>query len=162
MMKMMNTKELIDPFELQIRRVCSLQARYRVLWLVGQPRSGKTRLARTVCERNGWQYINFTLDSGYLDRLVGSEEIYRPDDFLSTLRRLCANTDKEIIVIDQIEPLLGLWSWQWQDLFFKKIGRATRLKAGVVLVTRLRTRAQLARLVPNANHVFEMPEGEKR
>ena len=152
----MNTKELIDAFELQVRRVCRPQARYRVLWLVGRPRSGKTCLARQVCERNRWQYINFTLDPGYLDTLVGSEEIYRPDDFLSTLRRLCANRDEEIIVIDEIEPLLGWWSWEWQEVFFKKIGRATRLKAGVVLVTRLRTSRQLAPLVPNANHLFEM------
>ncbi|MGB0383772.1 MAG: AAA family ATPase [Ardenticatenaceae bacterium] len=154
-------EQSVHALEQRIHRVCGPQARYQVLWLVGAPRSGKTRLARTVCQRYGWRYINFTLDTEYLDSLIGHEETYRPADFIATLRTICAEATQEIIVIDEIEPLLGWWDWNWQEVFFKEVGRATRLSAGVVLTTRLRTPQQLLRLVPNADHVFDISQGEE-
>jgi hypothetical protein len=96
-----------------------------------------------------------------LDSLIGHEETYRPADFIATLRTLCAEATQEIIIIDEIEPLLGWWDWNWQDFFFKEVGRATRLSAGVVLTTRLRTAQQLRRLVPNKNHVLDILQGDE-
>lgn len=155
----MNFDALVKTLEERIRVICGEQARYRVLWVVGKPRSGKTSLCRTVCQRTGWKYINFTLDSGFLDSLIGREELYRPEDFLGTLKGIGNEAAAEIVVIDEIEPLLGWWTWEQQEMFCKQVGRATRLQTGVVLVTRSRTKEQLAKILPGIDHIFEMPEG---
>jgi hypothetical protein len=155
----MNFDALVKTLEERIRVICREQARYRVLWVVGKPRSGKTSLCRTVCQRTGWKYINFTLDSGFLDSLIGREELYRPEDFLGTLNWIGNDAADEIVVIDEIEPLLGWWTWEQQEVFFKQVGRAPRLQAGVVLVTRSRTKEQLTKILPGIDHIFEMPEG---
>lgn len=147
--------ELIESVE----RVCGPQARYRVLWVVGPPRSGKTTLCQAACRRTGWQYVNFTLDSGYLDSLSGREETFRPEDFLSSLRAWCASCPSEVLVLDEIESLLGLWAHQNQETFFRLVGCAARLKRGVVLATRLRGPRDLARLVPGPGHIFQIAGG---
>lgn len=94
-----------------------------------------------------------------LDSLTGREETYQPEDFLKYLRRLCQSTPAEVLVLDEIEPLLGWWSWEEQEAFFQKIARATRLDCGVALVTRLRTVPQLENIAPGKNQVFEIPNG---
>jgi len=78
---------------------------------------------------------------------------------LGTLKKLIDNkVAPEIVTIDEIEPLLSLWNWEQQEVFFKQVGRATRLPIGVVLVTRNRTTQQLLKIIPGMNHIFEMPE----
>ncbi len=155
----MNFDTLAEKLEERIRLVCRKQARYRVLWLIGKPRSGKTLLSRAVCKCNGWRYINYTLEPGFLDNLVGLEEIYSSEDFLGTLRLVCNDTSPEIIVLDEIEPLLSWWTWQQQEVFFKQIGRATNLQTGVVIVTRKRTSHELGKILQEMadNHIFEIP-----
>lgn len=155
----MNHERLVQNFELRISQICSPFARYSVLWLVGKPRSGKTSLSRAVCMRKNWQYVNFTLDRGYLDHLSGLEETYRPEDFVEDLRSIWLAQGVQLAIIDEIEPLLALWDWEQQEVFFKLASRLTRLTSGVVLVTRLRTSKQIARLVPKPDHIFEISEG---
>lgn len=152
----MNFTEQADALVERIQQVCEPQARYRVLWVVGPPRSGKTILCREVCRQLGWRYINFTLDPGYLDSLIGQEKIYRPEDFWHALPTWCTTCPNEGLVLDEIEPLLGLWNFQEQDIFFKKISWTTRLERGVVIVSRLRDGRDMAELVPNKTHVFEL------
>ena len=153
----MSIELLAQRLEAQIQQVCQPQARYRVLWVIGSPRSGKTSLCRFVCQHRGWKYVDFTLEPGFLDSLIGQEEMYRPEDFLEFLRLLCDNTTEEVIVLDEIESLLGLWTWEQRELFFKQVGYATRLKTGVVIVTRLSTTQELTKLVPGSDHIFEIP-----
>ena len=155
----MSIELLAQRLEAQVQQVCQLQARYRVLWVLGSPRTGKTSLCRFVCQHHGWKYIDFTLETGFLDRLIGQEEIFRPEDFFEFLHRLCDTIHEEIIILDEIEPLLGLWTWEQREMFFKQIGYATRLAVGVVIATRLLTIQELARLVPGSDHVFEIPSG---
>lgn len=155
----MNHERLVQNFELRISQICSPFARYRVLWLVGNPRSGKTTLSRAVCTNNNWGYVNFTLDRGCFDRLSGHEETYRPEDFVRDLRSTWLNQGDQIVIIDEIEPLLALWVWEQQEVFFKLVSRLTRLTTGVVLVTRLRTSKQLSQLVSGPDHIFEISEG---
>jgi len=121
----MNIEAVARTLEIQIRKVCDAQSRYRVLWIVGEPRSGKTTLCRYICIVQLWRYVNFTLDAGFLDSLIGREETYRPRDFLVDLSIWCANTTEEFVVFDEIEPLLGLWNWEQQEIFFRSVGRAT-------------------------------------
>ena len=153
----MSIELLAQRLEAQIEQVCQPQARYRVLWVIGPPRSGKTSLCRFVCQHRGWKYVDFTLEPGFLDSLIGQEEMYRPEDFLGFLHLLCDNTAEEVIVLDEIESLLGLWTWEQRELFFKQVGYATRLKTGVVIVTRLSTTQELTKLVSGSDHIFEIP-----
>lgn len=155
----MSIELLAQRLEAQIQQVCRPQARYRVLWVIGPPRSGKTSLCRFVCRRKDWKYVDFTLEPGFLDRLVGQEEFYRPEDFLGFLQLLCGNIYEEVIVLDEIEPLLGLWTWEQRESFFKQVGHPPRLKAGVVIVTRLLNNQELIKLVPGSDHIFEVTQG---
>ena len=155
----MNFELLTYTIETRIRQICNPQARYRVLWIIGPPRSGKTSICRFICNRKGWKYVDFTLEPGFLDSLNGREETYRPEDFLELLRLLCSRIAEAVIVIDEIEPLLGLWSWDQRELFFKQVGYSTRLEAGVVIVTRLSTTRELTKLLPGTDHIFEIPQG---
>src|SRR5438445_12313800 len=100
----MNFNELVLDLETRMGLVCDAQKRYRVLWIVGEPRCGKTSLCRYICLDRGWRYVNFTLDPGFLDRLMGREETYRPEDFLTDLHRWCTETDERVMIVDEIEP----------------------------------------------------------
>jgi predicted AAA+ superfamily ATPase len=155
----MNFTEQANALADRIRKVCGPQARYRVLWVLGPPRAGKSTLCQEVSRRTGWQYVNFTLDPGYLDSLLGKEKTYRPEDLLAALRTWCKACPAEVLILDEIEPLLGLWTHQQQNTFFKLIGRATRLERGVVIVTRLRNAQDMAKLAPGREHVFELIGG---
>jgi len=158
----MNFELSVQKLETRISQVCHSQARYCVLWVIGPPRSGKTSICRFVCQHSGWKYVNYTLDPGFLDRLIGKEETYRPEDFLEFLRLLCSNILEEVIVIDEIEPLLSLWSWEQREVFFRQVGHATRLERGVVIATRLPSTQELIRLVPGVEHIFEIPQGGEK
>lgn len=144
----------MQDFIRRAERVCRVHARFRVLWLVGPSRSGKSELCRAVAKQIGWRYINYTLDSGFLDALQGKEESYRPEDFLQLVHSICNNSTEQLIIIDEIEPLLGLWTRQTQDSFFRLVGRMEYIKCGVVLVTRLRSPAEMESLAPGRDHVF--------
>lgn len=157
----MNMEDVARAFEMRVRNVCKTQSRYRVLWVVGEPLVGKTTLCQHVCKHQRWRYINFTLDVGFFDSLIGREETYRPVDFLADLFNWCASTIEELIVFDEIEPLLGLWNWDQQELFFRLIGREPSLKTGVVLVTHTRTAQQLCATLSDMSqdHVYEITQG---
>ena len=143
----------------RIRQVCKSQARFRALWIVGPSRSGKTTLCREVCLQMGWHYVNFTLDPGYFDSLLNKEKVYRPEDFLGSLRSWCVACPCDILVLDEIEPMLGLWTSTVQKDFFITVGKAPRLKKGVVLVTRLYASQEVAKWVPSSAHIFEVTPG---
>lgn len=157
----MNFNNLALDLETRINLICGTQKRYRVLWIVGEPRCGKTSLCRYICLERGWRYVNFTLDPGFLDILTGREEIYRPEDFLTDLHGWCTETDEEIMILDEVEPLLSLWSWEQQEVFFKQITRETDLKVGVAIATRSRSIQQLHQILlgMHLDHVFEIPQG---
>jgi hypothetical protein len=143
----------------RIRRVCGPQARFRTLWLVGHPKSGKTMLCREVCLQMGWHYVNFTLDPGYLDSLINKERIYRPEDFLDSLRSWCRTCPSTVLVLDEIESMLGLWTPTVQKDFFRTIGRVPRLERGLVIATRLYDAQAVTKWVPSHAHIFEVIPG---
>src|SRR4051794_17966557 len=90
----------------RIRQVCNDQSRYRVLFVFGPPRAGKSRLVSELCERNGWFYLNYTSDHDGLEQIRGREEVYSPEDFLDSMRVICERAAAhKVVVIDEIEPL---------------------------------------------------------
>ncbi|GER89761.1 hypothetical protein KDW_39230 [Dictyobacter vulcani] len=158
-------KEIVD----RVYTVCNQQARYRVLWIVGEPRCGKTSLSKKLCQNNNWKYINFTLEPGYLDSLIGREEVYRPADFLEDLYRWCNEANSEYIFFDElVNAWLMVWGYRYEQAwlagirytreFFLRVGRAPNLQAGVIFVTRARTADKLLEIFPqmNPNHIFEL------
>jgi len=144
--------------EARIREVCGGQSRYPVLFVYGPPRSGKSQLVRGLCERAGWCYLDYTNDPEGLELIRGREQTYDPETFLADMRDLSAKrAEQRVIVLDEIEPLLSRWRRDKQELFFRLIGRATGLAAGVVVVTRLWSSAAIAEaLRPDADRVFEL------
>lgn len=111
---------LVQQLESHILQIYRLP-RYKVLWVVGRPCSGKTLVVRAACQHTGWRYINFTLDPGHLDNILGREETYRPEDFLQYLHALCQSTNEEVIILDEIEPVLGWWSRDEQEVFLEQL-----------------------------------------
>ena len=93
--------------------------------------------------------------------MIGHEQTYRPEDFLDDLSTWCAQTSEEILILDEIEPVLSLWNWEQQEIFFKRIGRATGLRVGVVIVTRSRSAQQLQQVLAemHLDHIYEMSQG---
>lgn len=158
---MIHVEDISQELEKRIRLVCNPQARYRVLWLVGKPLSGKTTIVHHLCSVQGWRYINFTLDSGFLDILTGREEMYLPENFIVDFSEWCSNTQEDVIIFDEIEALLALWSREQQEFFVRKIGRNTRLPVGVVFVTRIFTPQQLNKTLSDIHqdHIYEVPQG---
>jgi hypothetical protein len=157
----MNIKDRVQYLATRISSVCNAQKRYRVLWIVGEPRCGKTSLCRSMCVERGWRYVNFTLDQGFWDTLIGQEQIYRPEDFLVNLHTWCNQTSEEILILDEIEPLLSLWNGEQQEIFFKQVGRATSLHVGVVIATRARNVQQLQQILSemHSDHIYEILQG---
>jgi ATPase family associated with various cellular activities (AAA) len=157
----MSITDIEEELTARVRNVCNAQARYRVLWIVGEPRCGKSSLCKSLCKNNGWKYINYTLSNGFLDSLVGQEEIYRPHNFLEDLHHWCNQSTEDFIVFDEIEPLLSLWTWDTQEEFFKLVGRATGLTNGIVITTRARTAQQLSKIFSgmDPNHIYEIQQG---
>ncbi len=157
----MSVEDIAQELKSRVLHVCNEQARYRVLWIVGEPRSGKTTVVRHLSSVQGWRYINFTLDEGFLDSIIGSEEIYLPENFLTDFSKWCADTKEKIVVIDEIEPLLTLWTWNQQELFIRALGKSTRLPVGVVFVTRMRTIEQLHKTLFDLPkyHLYKLPQG---
>jgi hypothetical protein len=156
----LNQESALEALEKRVHDICNDQARFRVLFVLGSPQHGKSRLCSIACEQNAWQYVDFTLDSGGLDRIIGKEEEYSPEEFVADLRALCARTSAQVVVVDEIEPVLSLWRREKQDDFFRSIGHATRLPAGLVVVTRLRKVQDLVRLVPRKDQLLDIVTGE--
>jgi hypothetical protein len=155
----MNRVEQVQALAERIRHVCKPHARFRTLWVVGRPKSGKTALCREVCLQTDGYYVNFTLEPGYLDSLINKERTYRPEDFLGSLRSWCKTCPSAILVLDEIEPMLGLWTPTVQIDFFRTVGRVPRLERGLVIVTRLYDAQDILKWVPNHTHVFEVTSG---
>lgn len=155
----MITPAQLTHFIEQVEETCGPNARYRTLWLTGEPRSGKSTFVREACERAGWHYLNYTTDPRGLAMLAGQEGLYQPRHFVEWMRATGAQVDNNIIVVDEIESLLGWWDHDRQRNFFRTVSISTSLPKGFVLVTRLRFAAsQLPSVVPNRFHLLELNE----
>ena len=62
-------EQFVEAASGQFSRSC-FRPRYRVAWLTGEPQSGKSILARRLCDRHHWRYLDYTLTSGYFDQLA--------------------------------------------------------------------------------------------
>src|SRR5262245_33228721 len=107
---------LLEHAGLHLRAYCS-QPRYRTAWLIGSPLSGKTTLARQLCDTHSWRYLNYTLEQGFFDALQGHLETYQPIDLLNDLRIWCTAYGQSVLLVDEIDAILATWSFDHQRLF---------------------------------------------
>lgn len=130
---------------------CCSQPRYRTAWIIGAPLSGKSTLARQLCEQNNWHYLNYTLEPGYFDQLQGHLETYQPDDLLNNLREWCAACDRAMLLIDEIDSILACWSFDQRRFFATRASRLASLPRGLVLVSNLFDISTLVPLLPESD-----------
>ncbi len=151
--------EQADPFIAHVRETCGPNGRYRTLWLIRNPESGNSTFAREVSERAGWHYLNYTIDPRGLATLAGNEGVYQPSAFVRWMTEIAAQVENDIIVIDEIEPLLAWLDFDKLQNFLRTVSRARNLSKGFVLVTRLRSAAnRLPSIVPNRRHFLRLDE----
>ncbi len=130
---------------------CCSQPRYRTAWLIGSPLSGKTTLARQLCDHHKWRYVNYTLDQGFFDALQGDLETYQPENLLADLRIWCATSKHSILLVDEIDAVLAIWSADRRNLFATRASRLPNLSCGLILVSNLLEVDTLAPLLPDSD-----------
>jgi len=130
---------------------CCGQPRYRTAWLIGVPLSGKTTLARQLCEHHNWCYINYTLEPGYFDQLQGRLEAYQPGDLLQALRIWGAACERSVMLVDELDATLACWSSDQRRLFAAQASRLGDLPHGLILVSSLLDLETLTPLLPESD-----------
>jgi len=130
---------------------CCNQPRYRTAWILGAPLAGKSTLARQLCERYSWQYLNYTLEPGYFDLLQGRLETYQPDDLLSDLRSWVGACERPILLVDELDATLACWPVDQRRLFAHQASRLPDLPHGLVLASGLFDEATFFSLLPESD-----------
>lgn len=126
---------------------CMESPRYRVAWLTGPPMSRKTALARQLCEQQAWQYLDYTCTPGYFDVLVDTISAYGPEQLTDDLQAWCRNCSAPVLVIDEIDSILAIWSSDQRIVWANRVSRLPYLPCGVLLVTHLLDCTALSRFL---------------
>lgn len=135
----------------QLSAWCVHEPRYRVAWLTGPPLSGKTLLARRLCDAHGWHYLDYTGTPGYFDTLADTLATYRPDDLTAALQSWCAGCAAPVLVVDEIDSVLAIWFHDQRSVWANRVSRLPYLSCGVVIVTHLFTCDTLATFLPDGS-----------
>ncbi|NJN65899.1 MAG: ATP-binding protein [Chloroflexaceae bacterium] len=128
---------------------CFQQPRYRVAWLTGPPRSGKTHLARQLSDTFGWHYLDHTLTPGYFDALTATIATYHPDHLLPTLKTWMEARPAPVLIVDEIDALLATWSHDQRRVWASKASRIPYPRCGVLIVTHLLDCSTLVNCLPD-------------
>ena len=129
---------------------CIKEPRYRVAWLVGLPqRSRKTLLARQLCELQGWQYLDYTLTSGYFDALVDTIDSYQPPQLVTAIRGWCEACDAPVLVLDEIDAVLATWDRNQRRIWAALVARLQYLPHGLIIVSHFFNHSQLIEYLPD-------------
>lgn len=149
---------LLEHAGMHLLNYCS-QPRYRTAWLIGSPLSGKTTLARQLCDLHQWRYLNYTLEQGFFDAIEGQLDTYQPTDLVDDLRTWCAVYYQSILVVDELDAVLATWSAEQRRLFATRASRLPNLSSGLILVSNLFDVDTLAPLLPDSDlpSYFNLP-----
>jgi len=109
--------------------------RYKVLLMIGSPLSGKTTLAKEIAD---------SLDAEYIDHLqevlpkIESPALgaYSYIDFREYLRRKGNNSQKEALIIDEINWLIATWSQKQRNEMARVLSFLETKSALVLVVTK--------------------------
>lgn len=111
---------------------CMKKERYKVMFVIGSPLSGKTTLATEIAE---------TLDAEYIDHLqevltkIESPALgaYSPIDFREYLQKKGNSSPKEALIIDEVKWLIATWS-QKQRKELSRLLSFLETKSVIILV----------------------------
>ena len=107
--------------------------RRKVLVLCGRPLSGKTTLAKEVCQQLNVTYVDASVE--LLPKITAPVlGAYGPDDFLKWIKGEASKS--KILCVDEIEPLLATFGEQGARDFFHMLG-SIEPKQVIIVVTRL-------------------------
>jgi len=120
-------------------------ARRKVLVLCGRPLSGKTALAKEVCQQLNATYVDASTEllPGITSPVLGA---YGPDDFLKWIKGEASNS--KILCVDEVEPLLATFEKQGARDFFQILG-SIEPKQAIIIITRLEKSLKGARFPDN-------------
>lgn len=134
----------------QLRR-CVHQPRYRVAWLVGPPRRGKTRFARAIAQQQGWRYLDYTLTPGYFDTLQTTIAAYQPAELVAAIQAWCEQTTASVLVVDELDALLACWTLVQRKVWASQMARLAYLPCGLLLVTHVLAVETLMPILPDSD-----------
>jgi len=135
---------------------CCIKApRYRVAWLVGSPqRSRKTLLARQLCERHSWQYLDYTLTPGYFDALADTIDSYQPAQLVAAMCSWCESCDRAVLVLDEIDAMLATWDRNQRRIWAGLAARLQYLPCGLIVVSHFFNVQQLTEYLPDRDQRY--------
>jgi hypothetical protein len=133
---------------------CCFRQRYRVAWLTGTPMSGKSALARRLCEHHNWRYLNYTLTPGYFDALAPPISTYQPDQLIAALQDWASNCDAPVLVVDELDALLASWSSDQRHAWANKASRLPYAACGLILVSHFFNCSTLIRYLPDKDQRY--------
>lgn len=128
---------------------CVQQSRYRVAWLVGAPRRGKTRFARAITQQQHWRYLEYTLTPGYFDTLEQTIAAYQPTELVDSIREWCDRTTEPVLVVDELDAVLATWDNHQRKTWANAVARLAYLPCGLLIVTHLLDDTILKPLLPD-------------
>lgn len=129
---------------------CVKAPRYKVAWLVGPAqRSHKTLLAQQLCQRHGWQYVNYTLDPGYFDALADCIERYQPSQLVTAIRDWCQACTAPVLVLDELDAVLATWQPNQRRTWAGIVARLQYLPCGLIIVSHFFDQYRLAEYLPD-------------
>jgi hypothetical protein len=147
--------DLLSRASAQFTACCIEQQRYRVAWLVGLPqRSRKSLLAQQLCTRNGWHYLNFTLEPGYFDTLAANISDYQPARLVADLQEWCERSSAPVLLVDEIDAVLATWDRRRRRNWAGLVARLQYLPRGLILVSHFFTANELVELLPDHDHRY--------
>lgn len=154
--------DLLSEASTRFQACCVDEPRYRVAWLVGPPQSSrKTLLARQLSERNGWQYLDYTLTPGYFDALADYIDSYQPSQLVSDVRSWCAACTAPVLMLDEVDAVLATWNRNQRRVWSGLTARLPYLPCGLIIVSHFFSVSQLAEYLPDRDqrYCFDLTRG---
>jgi replication-associated recombination protein RarA len=109
--------------------------RYKVMFVIGSPLSGKTTLAKEIVDSVDAEYIDYLQE--VLPKIKSPAlGAYSPIDFREYLRKKGNNSQKGALIIDEIKWLISTWSPKQRKELPRLLSFLATKSAIILVVTR--------------------------
>lgn len=109
--------------------------RYKTMFVVGNPLSGKTTLAKDVANFSDAEYIDHLQDVLHLIKspVLGA---YSPIDFREYIKKKGNSSSKEALMIDEVKWLISTWSQKQRKELAKILSFLETKSVAILVVTK--------------------------
>ena len=126
----MNLKKLVEE-KIEVMK----KERYKVMFVIGSPLSGKTTLAKEIVDSLDAEYID------YLQEVLPKIEspalgAYSPIDFREYLRNKGNNSQKGALIVDEIKWLISTWSQKQRKELSRHLSFLATKSVIILIVTK--------------------------